>query len=110
MSEQLPGIPAGYEAVRFGIAHHGEPYMDEDGDVVHWNYQQPSAMYYLIVRKIPPKIRTVKVAEFATWWDDSPDAVRVEVMSQSKVDQLVAAKRARRIGPWREIEIREEDR
>jgi hypothetical protein len=62
MSDQLPGIPDGYEAVRFGIAHHGEQYMDEHGDLVHWNCQQPSAMCYLIVRKIQPKSRTVKVA------------------------------------------------
>jgi hypothetical protein len=108
MSDQLPGIPDGYEAVRFGIAHHGEQYMDEDGDVVHWNCQQPSAMFYLIVRPIPPKARKVKVAEFATWWQDSPDAVRVEVVSQSKVDQLVEANKAQRIGKWREIEILEE--
>jgi hypothetical protein len=58
--------------------------------------------------KYPPKSRTVEVAEFATWWQDSPDAVRVEVMSQSKVDHFVEAKKARRIGEWREIEIFEE--
>jgi hypothetical protein len=108
MSDQLPGIPDGYEAVRFGKPAAGDCYVDINGKVVTTESGLLQG-HYLIVRPIQPKIRTVKVAEFATWWLDSPDAVRVEVMSQSKVDQLVEAKRARRIGDWREIEIWEDD-
>jgi hypothetical protein len=108
MSDQLPGIPAGYEAVRFGTPKDGDCYVDIHGKVVTTESGFLHG-HYLIVRKISPKSRTVEVAEFATWWLDSPDAVRVKVMSQSMVDQLVAAKTARRISDWREIEIWEDD-
>jgi hypothetical protein len=105
----LPGIPAGYEAVRFGYAEYSDEYIDANGWLSRWDGRSHSFHQYIIIRKVPRKIRTVKVAKFATWWQDTPDSVRVDVMSQSNVDQLVEAKKVRRIGEWREIEIWEED-
>jgi hypothetical protein len=107
MSNQIPRIPDGYKVVRFGIPKAGDCYVDINGKVMttesgflHGNY--------LIVRKIPPKSRTVKVAKFAMWLDD-PEKAWVQTMTQALLDiESPCHFNARRIGPWYEIEILEE--
>jgi hypothetical protein len=109
MSDQLPGIPDGYEAVRFGMVEDQEQYIDIDGNVYIWDKDRQSSCQYLIVRKIPPKVRTVKVAEFAVWHSDS-DSVAVITMSAAPAkNRRRSGAHTRRISDWREIEILEED-
>jgi hypothetical protein len=107
----LPGIPDGYEAVRFGCPDESsdELFVDNYGKVHNACFCY-AGRQYLIVRPIPPKIRTVKVAEFAVWHSE-PDAATVATLSDLKAMEcrMLGGANTRRISDWREIEIWEED-
>jgi hypothetical protein len=109
MSDQLPGIPDGYEAVRFGMVEDQEQYIDVDGNVYIWDKGRQSSCQYLIVRKIPPKVRKVKVAEFAVWYSDQDEVSVLTISAESAESLRFGGANTRRIKDWREIEILEED-
>ena len=74
---QLPGIPDGYRAVRWGHANHGEYYLDHSG-VLHWTCRACTAGKYLIVEPITPpeppkpKTRSVVLNRYLVWDEDVP--------------------------------------
>jgi hypothetical protein len=52
MSDQIPGIPEGWEMVRIGVVHHGEWRLMEDGTVKQWLTIEPSRGWAVVLRKI----------------------------------------------------------
>jgi hypothetical protein len=53
MDKRLPGVPDGYEAVRFGHAEHDDEYIGNHGRVCRWCGKARSYSNHLIVRKLP---------------------------------------------------------
>jgi len=73
---QLPGIPDGYRAVRFGHARLDDEYLN-CAHPVKWNTTAESAGYYLIVEKIEPpkpKTRSVVLNRYLVWDTDDRGA------------------------------------
>jgi hypothetical protein len=66
MSNQIPGVPEGWELVHANRAvMPGECFIDRAGNVLHWGAEAESAAVYPIIRKIekPAKYRPFKDAE-----------------------------------------------
>ena len=87
---QLPGIPDGYRAVRFGHAQLNDEYMDQDA-LRSWQSSGRSAGFYLIVEKIAPpeppkpKTRLVVLNRYLVWDGDTPCSHRVIVAEEGYV-------------------------
>ena len=87
---QLPGIPDGYRAVRWGLANLGDTYLNTTG-VQLWNTDGSSAFNYLIVEKITPpeppkpKTRSVVLNRYLVWDGDTPCSHRVIVAEEGYV-------------------------
>jgi hypothetical protein len=75
MSNQIPGVPEGWELVHANRAvKPGEHFIDRAGNVVHWGAEEESAAVYPIVRKIekPAKYRPFEDAREADqFWNAS---------------------------------------
>ncbi len=88
---QLPGIPDGYRAVRWGKAGLYETYVDSGGSVREWLSYGLSAWNYLIVEKIAspeppkPKTRSVVLNRYLVWDDGTPCSHRVVVAEEGYV-------------------------
>jgi hypothetical protein len=52
MSNQIPGIPEGWELVRVGVVHHGEWRLMDDRSVRQWLTIEPSVGWAVVLRKI----------------------------------------------------------
>jgi hypothetical protein len=87
---QLPGIPDGYRAVRWGVANLGDKYVSSFG-VDKWTTDGQSAFKYLIVEKItppePPKLKTRSVVlnRYLVWEGDTHGTGRVIVAEEDYV-------------------------
>jgi hypothetical protein len=64
-SNQIPGVPEGWELVRIGVVHHGEWRLMEDGTVKQWLTIEPSRGWAVVLRKIekPARYRPFANAE-----------------------------------------------
>jgi hypothetical protein len=85
---QLPGIPDGYRAVRFGKAKDGDWYVGANGKLQQRNVDVQSAWNYLIVEKIEPpkpKTRLVVLNRYLVWDDGTPVHGRVVECEESYV-------------------------
>jgi len=88
---QLPGIPDGYRAVRFGKAKEGDWYVGANGNLQQWNVGGQSAWNYLIVEPITPpepakpKTRSVVLNRYLVWDEDTPCSHRVIVAEEGYV-------------------------
>ena len=65
MSNQIPGVPDGWEAVSFDYVSEGEHWLDEDGDPIQRTSPVRTQCKRLIIRKIekPATYRPFKDAE-----------------------------------------------
>jgi len=88
---QLPGIPDGYRAVRFGHARLNDEYLDQSA-LRTWQSSGHSAGFYLIVEKITPpeppkpKTRSVVLNRYLVWdSDDRGAGCRVIVAEEGYV-------------------------
>jgi hypothetical protein len=72
MSNQIPGVPEGWELVHVNRAvKPGEYFIDRPGNVLHWGEKYESAVVYPIIRKIakPVAYRPFKDAEeYLPYW------------------------------------------
>ncbi len=88
---QLPGIPDGYRAVRWGKVGLNETYVDTAGRVQEWLSYGLSAWQYLIVEKITPpeppkpKTRSVVLNRYLVWDADIAGSHRVIVAEEDYV-------------------------
>ncbi len=84
---QLPGIPDGYRAVRFGHARLNDKYMDQSA-LRSWQSSGHSAGFYLIVEKVEPpkpKTRSVVLSRYLVWDADIAGTHRVIVAEEDYV-------------------------
>jgi hypothetical protein len=87
---QLPGLPDGYRAVRFGPARLNDEYLN-CAHPVKWNTTAESAGHYLIVEKITPpeppkpKTRSVVLNRYLVWDADTTGTHRVIVAEEGYV-------------------------
>jgi hypothetical protein len=84
---QLPGIPDGYRAVRFGHARLNDKYMDQSA-LRSWQSSGHSAGFYLIVEKVEPpkpKTRSVVLNRYLVWDADTTGTHRVIVAEEDYV-------------------------
>ena len=65
MSNQIPGVPEGWELVRVGMVHHGEWRLMDDKSIRQWLTTEPSVGWAVVLRKIekPAKYRPFESAE-----------------------------------------------
>jgi hypothetical protein len=86
-SNQIPGIPEGWELVRIGVVHHGEWRLMDDGSIRQWLTIGPSTGWAVVLRKIekPARYRHFANAEEFKphrdrWWryNDSEDSEHVQ--------------------------------
>jgi hypothetical protein len=56
-SNQIPGIPEGWELVRIGVVHHGEWRLMDDGSIRQWLTIGPSTGWAVVLRKIEKPAR-----------------------------------------------------
>jgi hypothetical protein len=71
MSNQIPGVPEGWELVRVGVVHHGEWRLMDDRSIRQWLTIEPSVGWAVVLRKIekPAKYRPFKDAEeYLPYW------------------------------------------
>jgi hypothetical protein len=52
MSDQIPGVPEGWELVRIGVVHHGEWRLMDDKSIRQWLTIEPSVGWAVVLRKI----------------------------------------------------------
>ncbi len=72
MSNQIPGVPEGWELVRVGVVHHGEWRLMDDRSIRQWLTIEPSVGWAVVLRKIekPARYRPFANAEEAhPFWD-----------------------------------------
>jgi hypothetical protein len=87
---QLPGIPDGYRAVRYGYAQPDDRVLDA-GVVIRWASSDVSKVQYLIVEKTTPpeppkpKTRSVVLNRYLVWDADVPCSYRVVVAEEGYV-------------------------
>ena len=64
-SNQIPGVPEGWELVRVGVVHHGEWRLMDDRSIGQWLTIEPSVGWAVVLRKIekPAKYRPFESAE-----------------------------------------------
>ena len=86
-SNQIPGVPDGWELVRVGVVHHGEWRLMDDKSIRQWLTIEPSVGWAVVLRKIekPAAYRPFKDAEEFKphrdrWWrySDSEDSEHVQ--------------------------------
>jgi hypothetical protein len=92
MSNQIPGVPEGWEAVSFDYVSDGECWLDKDGDPIQHTSSVRTQCKRLIVRKIekPAKYRPFKDAEeYAPHFDRAikPKAVATMAMRVVKYSE-----------------------
>ena len=84
MSDRIPGVPEGWEAVSFDYVSDGEHWLDKDGDPMQHTSSVRTQCKRLIIRKIerPARYRPFKDAEEFKphrdrWWrfNDTPDGL-----------------------------------
>jgi hypothetical protein len=83
-SNQIPGIPEGWELVRIGVVHHGEWRLMDDGSIRQWLTIGPSTGWAVVLRKIekPAAYRQFENAEDFKpyrdrwWYRDDKDGRR----------------------------------
>jgi hypothetical protein len=65
MTDQIPGVPEGWELVRVGVVHHGEWRLMDDRSIRQWLTIEPSVGWAVVLRKIetPAKYRPFASAE-----------------------------------------------
>jgi hypothetical protein len=65
MSNQIPGVPEGWELVRIGMVHHGEWRLMDDKTIEQWDSKRSSSGWAVVLRKIekPAKYRPFANAE-----------------------------------------------
>jgi len=68
----LPGVPEGYRALRWGVVGKDQWLVQADGSAVQWPGDTPSEGQHLIVEPVNPKTRTVVFHEVA-YGDDEND-------------------------------------
>jgi hypothetical protein len=84
---QLPGIPDGYRAVRYGRARLNDKYLDQSR-LRDWDSAAGSNGCYLIVEKIEPpkpKTRSVVLNRYLVWEGDTHGTGRVIVAEEDYV-------------------------
>ena len=59
MSVELPGVPEGYRAVRWGEVGKDQWLVQADGTAVQWPGDTPSEGQHLVVEPVKTKTRTV---------------------------------------------------
>ena len=59
MSVELPGVPEGYRALRWGVVGKDQWLVQADGTAVQWPGDTPSEGQHLIVEPTSAKTRTV---------------------------------------------------
>jgi hypothetical protein len=52
MTQQIPGVPEGWELVRIGVVHHGEWRLMDDRSIRQWLTIEPSVGWAVVLRKI----------------------------------------------------------
>ena len=57
MSNQIPGVPEGWELVRVGVVHHGEWRLMDDRSIRQWLTIEPSVGWAVVLRKIEKPAR-----------------------------------------------------
>jgi len=86
---QLPGVPDGYRAVRFGKANDSNWYVGATGKLQQCTADGQSAWNYMIVEKITPseppkpKTRSVVLNRYLVWDDGTPANGRVVECEES---------------------------
>jgi hypothetical protein len=65
MTDQIPGVPEGWELVRIGVVHHGEWRLMDDKTIEQWDSKRSSSGWAVVLRKIekPAAYRQFKDAE-----------------------------------------------
>jgi hypothetical protein len=66
-SNQIPGVPEGWELVRIGMVHHGEWRLMDDKTIEQWDSKRSSSGWAVVLRKIekPAKYRPFENASEA---------------------------------------------
>ena len=99
----LPGVPEGYRALRWGVVGKDQWLVQADGSAVQWPGDTPSEGQHLIVEPVNPKTRTVVFHEVVTW---DKSAFRKHIQWVDNVAALADMwTHVRATGNTREVEV-----
>jgi len=103
MSIELPGVPEGYRALRWGVVGKDQWLVQADGTAVQWPGDTPSEGQHLVVEPVKTTTRTVVFHEVVLW-DNCSSCKHVEWVD-SVADAMEVWEHGFETGNTREVEV-----